>query len=309
MQHIYPLLLKPAVKDYLWGGDQLKTRFGIESDYDITAEAWVLSTHKNGPGTVRNGAFAGKTLEEALAVWGQRAPDILVKLIDARDRLSLQVHPDDAYAWEHHQSPGKTEMWYVLDAAPGAALICGFARSMSTEEFAAHIQNDTTEQAIRSYPVKPGDVFFIPAGTVHAIGAGILIAEVQQNSDVTYRVSDWGRVGADGKPRELHVQRALDVSVTEPYTLPCGQVGEVKDIAGGSLRTLAECERFAAWECTLQGTASVPADIRCLLCIEGEATLICDGCEDVTLVAGASVYLPEGLKSAITGEARVLWIK
>ncbi|MBO5756988.1 MAG: hypothetical protein J6S28_04760, partial [Clostridia bacterium] len=184
-----------------------------------------------------------------------------------------------------------------------------FARSMSTEEFAAHIQNDTTEQAIRSYPVKPGDVFFIPAGTVHAIGAGILIAEVQQNSDVTYRVSDWGRVGADGKPRELHVSRALDVSVTEPYTLPCGQVGEVKDIVGGSLRTLAECERFAAWECTLQGKASVPADIRCLLCIEGEATLTCDGCEDVTIPAGASVYLPEGLQSTIEGDARVLWIK
>jgi mannose-6-phosphate isomerase class I len=107
----------------------------------------------------------------------------------------------------------------------------------------------------------------------------------------------------------LHVSRALDVSVTEPYTLPCGQVGEVKDIVGGSLRTLAECERFAAWECTLQGKASVPADIRCLLCIEGEATLTCDGCEDVTIPAGASVYLPEGLKSAITGEARVLWIK
>lgn len=309
MSHPYPLLLKPAVKDYLWGGNSLKTRFHIESDYDITAEAWVLSTHKNGPSTVRNGAFAGKTLEETLAAWGQSAPDILVKLIDARDKLSLQVHPDDAYAGEHHQSPGKTEMWYVLDAAPDAALICGFARSMTTEDFAAHIQNNTTEEAIRSYPVKPGDVFFIPAGTVHAIGAGILIAEVQQNSDVTYRVSDWGRVGADGKPRELHVQRALDVSVTKPYTLPCGQVGEVKAITGGSLRTLAECEKFAAWECTLHGTASIPADIRCVLSLEGSATLTCDGCEDIIVPAGASVYVPEGLQCTIQGDARVLWIK
>ena len=309
MSNLYPLLLKPAVKDYLWGGNRLKTRFHIESDYDITAEAWVLSTHKNGHSTVRNGAFAGKTLEEALATWGQTAPDILVKLIDARDKLSLQVHPDDAYAAAHHQSRGKTEMWYVLDAEPGAALICGFARSMTTEEFAAHIQNGTTNEAVAHYPVKSGDVFFIPAGTVHAIGAGILIAEVQQNSDVTYRVSDWGRVGADGKPRELHIARALDVSVTKPYTLPCGQVGEIKEIAGGTLRTLADCEKFATWECTLQGKAEISTDIRCVLCTEGSATLSCEGCEDIALSAGTSVYIPEGLQTAINGSASVLWIK
>lgn len=306
---MYPLLLKPAVKDYLWGGNRLKTRYNVESDYAVTAEAWVLSTHKNGPSTVQNGILAGKTLEQALATWGQTAPDILVKLIDARDRLSLQVHPDDTYAAHHHQSRGKTEMWYVLDAEPGAELICGFEKDMTTEEFAAHIQNGTADKVVAHFPVRAGDVFFIPAGTVHAIGAGILVAEVQQNSDLTYRVWDWGRVGTDGKPRELHVQRALDVSVTKPYTVPCGQVGEVKAIKGGRLRTLAECDIFSAWELALQGNADIPADIRCVLCIGGNATLCCKGCESIALIAGTSVYLPQGLQASISGDARVLWIK
>ena len=306
---MYPLLLKPAVKDYLWGGNTLKTRFSIESDLAITAEAWVLSTHKNGPSTVQNGEMAGKTLQQALTAWGQCAPDILVKLIDARDKLSLQVHPDDAYAQAHHQSPGKTEMWYVLDAEPGASLICGFERDMTTEEFAAHIQNGTADKAVAHFPVKAGDVFFIPAGTVHAIGAGILIAEVQQNSDITYRVWDWGRVGADGKGRELHVEQALAVSETVPYTLPCGQAGEVKAIAGGKVRTLAECDKFATWEVDLQGQATVPADIRCVLCIDGSATLSADGCEAIAIKAGSSVYIPDGLFATLSGQARVLWIK
>ena len=309
MFHKYPLLLKPAVKDYLWGGNRLKERFGIESDYDITAEAWVLSTHKNGPSTVQNGDMAGKSLQETLRAWGQCAPDILVKLIDARDKLSLQVHPDDAYAAEHHQSKGKTEMWYVLDAEPGACLICGFEHEMTTEEFAAHIAKGTADKAVSHFPVKAGDVFFIPAGTVHAIGAGILIAEVQQNSDITYRVWDWGRVGADGKGRELHVERALAVSETVPYTLPCGQAGEVKAVTGGSLRTLAECEKFSTWELTLQGNTPIPSDVRCVLCIEGNATLTADGCEDIPMTPGTSVYIPEGLSTTLSGDARVLWIK
>ena len=261
------------------------------------------------PSCLKLSPTAGKTLQQALAAWGQSAPDILVKLIDARDKLSLQVHPNDTYAQEHHQSPGKTEMWYVVDAEPGASLICGFERDMTTEEFAAHIQNGTADKAVAHFPVKAGDVFFIPAGTVHAIGAGILIAEVQQNSDITYRVWDWGRVGADGKGRELHVEQALAVSETVPYTLPCGQAGEVKAIAGGTLRTLAECDKFATWEVDLQGQATVPADIRCVLCIDGSATLSADGCEDIPMTPGTSIYIPEGLSTTLSGDARVLWIK
>ena len=144
---------------------------------------------------------------------------------------------------------------------------------------------------------------------MHAIGAGILIAEVQQNSDITYRVWDWGRVGADGKGRELHVERALAVSETVPYTLPCGQAGEVKAVTGGSLRTLAECEKFSTWELTLQGNTPIPSDVRCVLCIEGNATLSADGCEDISMTPGTSVYIPEGLSTTLSGAARVLWIE
>ena len=307
---MYPLLLKPAVKDYLWGGQKLKTLYQIETDLDIAAEAWVLSCHKNGPSTVQNGEFAGKTLAEALTAWGQSAPEILVKLIDARDKLSLQVHPDDTYAEAHHQSRGKTEMWYVLDADPGAALICGFDHTVTTEEFAAQIEAGTPESLVSFVPVHPGDVFFIPPGTVHAIGAGILLAEVQQNSDITYRVWDWGRVGADGKPRELHVKQALAVSKTEPYAIEQG-ANSAQAIEGGSLRTLAECEYFATYALTLDGTASVeiPADIRGILCTGGNATICAKGCEDVPLSPGACVYLPEGVEARICGKADVLWIK
>lgn len=306
---MYPLLLKPAVKDYLWGGTRLTQQYGVQTDLPIAAEAWVLSCHENGHSTVQNGEMAGRTLARALSLWNQTPPDILVKLIDARDRLSLQVHPDDTYAAEHHQSRGKTEMWYVLDAEPDAELICGFERAMSTQDFAAHIQNGTADAAVAHIPVHPGDVFFIPPGTVHAIGAGILLAEVQQNSDVTYRVWDWGRVGADGMPRQLHVEQALAVSQTLPYALPYGQVGERRQIGGGSLRILAECPYFSTYELTLDGTAAIPADIRGLLCIGGNATLTAQGCQDLSLSPGACIYLPTGLDARACGTARLLWIK
>ena len=307
---MYPLLLKPAVKDYLWGGQKLKTLYKIDTDLDVAAEAWVLSCHPNGPSTVQNGEFAGKTLAQTLAAWGQSAPEILVKFIDARDKLSLQVHPDDAYAEVHHQSRGKTEMWYVLDADPGAALICGFDHAITTEEFAAQIAAGTPERVVSFVPVHPGDVFFIPPGTVHAIGAGILLAEVQQNSDITYRVWDWGRVGADGKPRQLHVEQALAVSKTEPYAIEQG-ANTAKEIEGGSLRTLAECSYFATYALTLDGTASIsiPDDIRGVLCTGGAATICSDGCEDITLSPGACVYVPEGVSAKISGKADILWIK
>lgn len=307
---MYPLLLTPAVKDYLWGGQKLKTLYGIKTDLEIAAEAWVLSCHPNGPSTVQNGEMAGKSLSEALSVWGQTAPDILVKLIDARDKLSLQVHPDDTYAALHHQSRGKTEMWYVLDAEPGAALICGFDHAITTEQFAAQIAAGTPETVVSFVPVHPGDVFFIPPGTVHAIGAGILLAEVQQNSDITYRVWDWGRVGADGKPRQLHVEQALAVSKTEPYTLS-GTAKTLTKITGGSLRTLAECHYFSTYALTMDGTAEVeiPTDIRGILCTGGNGTLTSDGCEDLPLAPGTCIYLPEGVAAKLCGTADVLWIK
>ena len=175
----YPLLLKPVIKDYLWGGTRLKTEFGFETDKEIAAEGWMLSCHKDGTNTVENGIYAGKPLDEVLSLWGyeEKFP-ILIKLIDAKDRLSVQVHPDNTYALENEEEYGKTEMWYVVDCEEGAQLIYGFNKKISRSEFEERIKNNTLDEVMNYVPVKKGDVFFIKAGTLHAIGKGILIAEI-----------------------------------------------------------------------------------------------------------------------------------
>ncbi len=220
------LKLKPAVKDYLWGGDRLKREWGIETQSETIAEAWMLSCHPDGASVVSEGEFAGKTLEEALAALGpdpcgtnaaafDRFP-VLIKLIDARDSLSIQVHPDDSYAEEHEGQFGKTEMWFIADAKPNAFLYYGFNREVDRKEFAARIGSERLLEVLNAVPVKKGDVFFISPGTLHAIGAGILIAEIQQSSNVTYRVYDYDRRDQEGKPRELHIEQALAVTERRP---------------------------------------------------------------------------------------------
>lgn len=313
----YPLLLKPPVKDYIWGGTRLKDEFGYQTDAAIAAEAWVLSCHKDGSCVVENGEMAGKTLPEVLEAWGDDAIGakaaafpyfpVLIKLIDAHDRLSVQVHPNNEYAMRVEGEFGKTEMWYVVDCEPGAQLIYGFNRGLTKEEFRARIEDNTLMDVCNMVPVKKGDVFFIEAGTLHAIGAGILIAEVQQNSNTTYRVSDYGRLGADGKPRPLHVDKAVDVTDPVPPTVPYGAVGEVETLAGGSLRRLASCDLFTADLVTVDGTVSFGKDdtFESLLCLEGEATVRC-GDETLTLKKGASLFLPAGMTAEVTGQAQLL---
>lgn len=218
--------LLPACKDYIWGGQRLKTDFGIQSGLDPLSEAWVLSCHPDGPSVLANGPCAGLTLPQYIEKAGAhvlgtncrqfRNFPMLVKLIDAKQNLSVQVHPSDEYALTHEGQYGKTEMWVVLDAVPGAYLYYGFQREVTREEVAARIESGTLTDILRKLPVKKGDVIFIPAGTLHAIGAGLVIAEIQQNSNVTYRVFDYGRLGADGKPRELHVSKALEVTSLRP---------------------------------------------------------------------------------------------
>ena len=217
-----PLLkCRPSIKSYLWGGDRLKKEWGFETDAEIAAEAWMLSCHPDGPSVITNGAFAGKTLPEALAAMGPAALGtraegdglpILIKLIDARKPLSIQVHPDDAYAMEHEHQRGKTEMWYILDAEEGAFLYYGFSQDVTEEEFRERIRSDSLTEILKAVPVHKGDVFFIPPGTLHAIGAGILIAEIQQSSNVTYRVFDYGRRDAKGQTRQLHIEQAVAVT-------------------------------------------------------------------------------------------------
>ena len=214
--------LEPAKKSAIWGGRKLIEEFGKKFNGENLAETWELSAHPDGPSVIASGDDAGLTLPEYIEKHGkgilgtncEKFEDfpILIKLIDAKGDLSVQVHPDNAYAREHENQYGKTEMWYVVDAEPGARLCYGCSRDVTKEEFRKHIEEETLDEVMNMVLVKPGDVFFIASGTIHAIGGGIVIAEIQQNSNVTYRVYDYGRVGADGKQRELHIDKALDVA-------------------------------------------------------------------------------------------------
>ncbi|MBR4283007.1 MAG: class I mannose-6-phosphate isomerase [Clostridia bacterium] len=315
---MYPLLLKPAVKDYLWGGTKLKTEFCLETSNDIAAEGWMLSCHKDGHSIVSNGKYEGKSLSEVISLWGdeslgERAKKydefpILIKLIDAKQKLSVQVHPDDEYALENEGEFGKTEMWYVVDCEENAQLIYGFTHDISKDEFAERIKNNTLTDVCNFVSVHKGDVFFIPAGTLHAIGEGMLIAEVQQNSNSTYRVSDYGRLGADGKPRELHIDKALDVTKCEKPAIPYGAVGECKNTSFGSIRTITKCNLFTAEIIALNGetTLSNNQSFLSLVCLDGCFSIAWDA-EKISVKKGGSVFIPAGVNVTISGNAEILY--
>jgi mannose-6-phosphate isomerase len=220
---LYPLKFSPLFKEKIWGGDKIRTRLGLDfSPLPNCGEAWLLSGVTNDQTLVSNGFLAGNELNEVLEIYmdelvgekvykqyGNQFP-ILVKVIDARDWLSIQVHPDDILAEKRGIGRGKTEMWYILDADPGAALISGFNRELSKESYLAFAKDNRFREIMNVVEVAKNDVFFIPAGRVHALGPGILLAEIQQTSDTTYRVYDWDRVDAKGNPRELHTKEAVD---------------------------------------------------------------------------------------------------
>ena len=230
---LYPLKFDPILKEIIWGGDEI-CRFKNYPLREGIGESWELSHVKNNVSVVANGELKGKSLEELIETYRERllgekvierfgtAFPLLIKFIDARDSLSVQVHPDDLLAKKRHNSFGKTEMWYVVHAAQGAFLYSGFARPMTPEEYVRSIEEDTFINYLQRYEVKSGDVFFLPAGRVHAIGAGCFIAEIQQTSDITYRIYDYNRKDADGNPRELHVdwaKDAIDYTVYPDYKL------------------------------------------------------------------------------------------
>lgn len=314
---MYPLLLKPPIKDYLWGGTKLKTEYGYDTDKDIAAEAWVLSCHKDGSDVVINGELAGKTLPQVLDIWGKEAIGekaaefsyfpILIKLIDAKQKLSVQVHPDDEYALKVEGEYGKTEMWYVVDCDEDAQLIYGFLDDISKEEFERRIKDNTLTDICNFVPVNKGDVFFISAGTLHAIGEGILIAEVQQNSNTTYRVSDYGRLGADGKPRELHIEKALDVTECKKPSIPYGQVGEVTKIGNNTKRELASCDLFKADILNLEETYEIceKDSFVSLVVLDGELTVKWDS-NEIFAKKGDSIFVPANFKVNLIGKAQIL---
>lgn len=223
---IYPLTFIPHLKDYIWGGRNLEKLYQRPLPPGEIAESWEIAGHPNGVTVVEDGPWAGRSLPDLLAELGpdlvgyraqwalalQKFP-LLIKLIDAHHNLSVQVHPQDDYALAHAGGElGKTEMWYILHAEPGAKVIFGVKPGVTAENFRQAIEHNALEDKLHYLPVKAGDVIFVEAGALHAILAGVMVAEIQQNSDVTYRVYDWGRLGADGQPRPLHVDHAIAVS-------------------------------------------------------------------------------------------------
>lgn len=216
-----PFIFSDVYKDYIWGGRNLE-QWGKNLPEGIVAESWEISCHPDGPSLVKNGEFQGEKLSDLIArfpveIMGTEVArnftdfPLLVKLIDAKNKLSVQVHPDDSYAWVHEKENGKNEMWYILWASPDARLILDVKKNVSKDRFLTGVLEGNLDECLNSVPVKQGDVIYIPAGLVHAIGAGIVLIEIQQNSNSTYRVYDYNRKGTDGKPRPLHIDKAMDV--------------------------------------------------------------------------------------------------
>lgn len=313
------LSLYPTLKETIWGGRTLIDEYGFETDGDNAAEAWLLSCHKDGPSFVVNGAYKGKTLAEVIEAEGKECLGtnnadccdfpVLIKIIDACDKLSVQVHPDDEYAREYENENGKTEAWYVLKCDEGASLIYGMKNSMSREEFAAAIENGTLLDDVNVVNVKPGDVVFIPSGMLHAIGEGILLAEVQQSSNSTYRVFDYNRRDKNGNLRELHVKKAVDVvdlSVTE---VDFSAEGEKKTENGAEKTYLTGCDYFKMTLVEVNGEYSDNAcekSFVSLLVLDGEGKLI-SGEQEIDLVKGSSIFVPASHgKYTVSGKLSIL---
>ena len=304
--------LIPSVADYIWGGRRLIEEYGIKTDKDPAAEAWVLSCHSAGPSTVEDGEFKGQTLEQ---VWENHKEicgtngnkfeffPILIKFIDAKNNLSIQVHPDNDYAMRVEGEYGKTEAWYILDCDEGAELILGFNREVSVEEFKKAAQSEEMLNIVNKVKVKKGDLFFIESGTLHAICKGILLAEVQQNSNTTYRVYDYGRVGADGKPRALHIDKAADVTKLCPPTITNAREREVEKQDGGTRTHLTECDLFKMYSVETDGEYVSEAgdeSFVSLLCLDGSAEVVC-GKKTLGMKKGESLFIP-----ASSGEFKIL---
>lgn len=311
-----PFYLKAPVKDYIWGGTRLRELFGKEGG-DRLAESWELSCHPDGECYIMGGEFDGMKLSDFVnehpeAVGsGFKSGDsfpVLVKLIDAKNDLSVQVHPNDEYAHKYENDNGKTEMWYVIDAAPDSELIYGFNEELSKEDFRKAIENNTLMEKLRRVPVKQGDVFFIEPGTLHAIGKGILIAEIQQSSNVTYRVYDYGRLGADGKPRPLHIEKALEVTNTKPLDPERPIYG--LELDGVVTQLLADCKYFNVNRHRLIKELELYADKNSfahVLMIGGSGGELVADNHRLELTMGSSVFVPAGTGAfAIKGNCDVI---
>lgn len=295
--------LQPVLKDYIWGGMKLGPLFGRDNGGKKMSESWEVSVHPDGESLCEGGTFADYLRAHPTAVdkEGSDFP-VLIKYIDAAQNLSVQVHPDDAFARREENDNGKTEMWYIVQADAGAGIYCGFRRDTGREEFLRRVADGTVEELLNFIPVKAGDCYLIKAGTVHAIGAGCVICEVQQSSNVTYRVYDYNRLGADGKPRQLHVEKAVRVINFAKFKDETGS-GAPEQVAGGTLRRLTACSYFSCRELALDGTYTECNDcsFTAVNVLSGEGRA--DG---TPFRAGDSFFVPCGEAFSLEGNARII---
>ncbi|NMH25287.1 type I phosphomannose isomerase catalytic subunit [Flavobacterium solisilvae] len=315
---LYPLQFEPILKERIWGGTKLKTHLNKPIASEITGESWEISTVENDVSTIANGVFKGKSLNELIndfpeqvlgtkvfEQFGKQFP-LLFKYLDAREDLSIQVHPNDELAAKRHNSFGKTEMWYVMQADDEARLIVGFKEKSSSEEYIKHLENKTLLSILDTKKVKKGDVFFLETGTVHAIGAGTVIAEIQQTSDITYRLYDFDRVDANGNTRELHVDLALEainydkVEAQKEYLKIENTSNEVVD-----------CSYFTTNFIPLNGNLNVNKNqnsFTVYMCVDGDFELILNE-EKYSYKKGDTVLIPASLTDfQLSGKGSLLEI-
>lgn len=322
-----PLLLKPAGIEKLWGGSRLNDDFSKNIDMKPLAETWECSTHQDGMSVVVNGEFAGMTLADVLKDHSEFLGEhtvlsgglpILVKLIDANQDLSVQVHPDDNYAKQYENGQnGKTEMWYVVDAYRGSKLVYGVNHSMNKEEIRRSIYDGTIIKYLQRVPVKKGDVFFIESGVIHAIGEGVLIAEIQQNSNLTYRLYDYDRVDRNGKKRDLHIDKALEVARLDYIKEPRQPMRVIKYTQGSASELLCRCRYFQV-ERLLVNTERIRRlysfstsllSFEVYLCISGCGIMYYEPSHVLMIFKGDCVFVPaNSVKISIHGKAEFLRI-
>ena len=290
--------LEPAYKDYLWGGNQLERYYNkTDSGLDIIAESWELSTHPDGQSQIEHEnllEYVTKYPQVLGTSCGIKDIPILIKFIDAQKDLSIQVHPNDEYARRVEHDNGKTEMWYIIKAQPGAFLYLGVKKDMTQEEFRRHIEDNTVCDVLNKIPVKEGECYLIRSGTIHAIAAGCLIIEIQERSNVTYRVYDFGRKDKNGNLRPLHIEKALEVANLNIVQADSKPEKVLKEDDSCTEELLRKTEYFDVHDFKVKKSAShcVDAHSFCtVMMVSGSGTITCDG-ESLDLKQGNSVFIP-----------------
>ena len=317
------LKLQPAGKDYLWGGTRLRDEYGKKIDLTPLAETWECSVHPDGPSIVANGKFKGWTLADVLRqhpeYLGSKVTNgelpILVKFIDAKQNLSVQVHPDDEYARRYEHQNGKTEMWYVIDAEEGANLIYGFQHRVTEHILRDAIETGTLDKHLHKVEVHKGDVFYVPSGTVHGIGSVILIAEIQESSNVTYRVYDYDRIDKNGKKRELHFDKAVQVMNMDVAPDLKQKPRLVKYYPGCSRELLCRCKYFEVERIQVTKAFSfsvLEQSFQVLMCLDGvgQVETMDVNQKPVRFLKGETLFLPARVgRCMVVGDATVLKIR